>query len=440
MNTKVLKNDVNVASYLQLGMGYFKVASSIYQGYGLATQYLSWLPGQNFFESTETKILKKLDTIISKIDIMDKEIRSRFDKLELLLGDVLDNQYQQTQLSFFDRYHILKQAFNELDTILDSERYNSIRANYIIGDGIIKNEALIQKQVTAINDAIELDTIFFTDNLHYKTESLKTYFEQTGPKVIYTEFQSYLDYAAIQFKVLKKAVDTKIPYKLPSYESRTNGAPSYDIAKSQRAEYMYNLYIQYELALSMSFNYNLIKISSGYACNNYTDINVMVKYYNSALNELISLYKAYAIYDWTGIGVPYLINFPYFGPDYYPDDMTVFVSHGKNVDIKELTPEEEFSILHDDTLTASLKSAMEKLWGTNEWVSLQRLYADTIYQDKLTRHRIVDNTNFKIRGEYNHCLYETEESNNRTYQLFDNVMFNKEVILNNPILNKFDDS
>ncbi len=436
MNTIDLKDGANVASYLEIGMGYFKVASSIYQGYGLAAQHLSWLPGQSFFESDQTKILKKLDTIISKLNIMNQELNSRFDKVEVLLGDVLDNQYQQTQLSFFDRYHILDQAFNELNSILNSEQYKSIRSNYIIGDGSISNESLIQNQVAAINEAIELDAVLSADNLHYKTETLTTYFEKTGPKVIYTEFQSYLDYAAIQFKILKRALDTKIPYKPPEYKEQTSGAPDYDIAKSQRAEYMYNLYIQYELALSMSFNYNLIKISSGYACNNYTDINMMVTYYNSALCDLISLYKSYAIYDWTGISVPYLINFPYFGPDYYPDDMTAFVTHRKHVEIEKLSPEEEFSILYDDTLTPTLQSAMDKLWGANEWISLQRLYVNVIYNDKLTRLSAIDNTNFSIRGEYNHCLYETEVLNNRTFRLFDNVMFNKEIILSKPVLNK----
>jgi hypothetical protein len=434
MNTIVLKDDVKAASYLQMGMGYFQVASSIYQGYGMATQYLSWLPGQEFFESDQTKILKKLDTIINKLDIMDKEINSRFDKVELLFGDVLDNQYQQTQLSFFDRYHILKQAFNELDGILGSEQYISIRDNYIIGDGVISNENLIQKQVAAIHETMELNAVLLENNSDYKTETLKTYFEKTGPKVIYTEYQSYLDYAAIQFKILKRALDIKIPYYPPENKQWTNGAPKYGIAKSQRAEYMYNLYIQYQLALSMSFNYNLIKLSAGYACNNYTNINVMVKYYNSALHELVSLYKLYVIYDWTGCGIPFLINFPYFAPDYYPDDMTAFVSHRKNVKIKPLSPEEEFSILHDDTLTPTLQSAMDKLWGTNGWASLQRLYVNVVYQDKLIRHSIIDNTNFSVKGEYNHCLYETQELGHRNFQLFDKVMFNTEIILNKPVL------
>ena len=366
MNTTDLKDNVNVASYLQVGMGCFNVASSIYKGYGMGTQYLPWLPGQKFFESNETKILKQLNTIISKIDIMDKEMNARFDKVELLLGDVLDNQYQQTQLNFYDRYDILKQSFNELNTILSSDRYKPISDKYSIGDGIINNETLIQKQVAAINDAMELDRISITKNVNYKTESIKTYFEQTGPKLIHTEFQSYLDYAAIQFKLLKRAVDVKIPYNLPSSKSWTTGAPDYDIAKSQRAEYMYNLYIQYELALSMSFDYNLIKISAGYVSNNYTDINIMVEYYNSALASLVSLYKSYATYDWTGIGIPYLINFPFMEPDYYPDDMTAFVIHKKYADIRAITPEEELSILHDDTLTPALKSAMQKLWATDE--------------------------------------------------------------------------
>jgi hypothetical protein len=428
-------------SSLDTGVGLFKTGQSVYKTYEFAAQHLSFLPGQEFFKSDETKILEKLDIVLNKLDDIGKSINSKFDELKYLMGNLLEANHETNQLLFLNRFHILKMASAELQTILSAERYGVISEKYLINDDLTNLEHYI-RQSEAIKEVVNYDVRM--GNYFSNPETLKTYFEKTGPKEVYSNFQDYVEYAESQFKTLSKALEVKFPYKM----STLNAFGENQIQRSLRAKHLYNLYLQYELALALALNFNIIKVSSGRTSNGYSkdgrpDVNVVIEKYNTALFSLKKLYLDFSTPRGWNSGNPFLYQEDVSRDNWHPS--IKYINMKMNVKIEKLSKEEEKAILEDDENTPYLKSALNKFWGFTEWTVMHRLIASVIYNRREEIKLIPENKwqgvsmnrdevfkmNYKndLHNQYlnrNHVLCEVFHSNYR-YVNFDHVLFSSPI-------------
>ena len=418
-----MKNEVTMAksskSPLENGMTYCKVAKSVYKAYSFAAQNIDWLPGISLFDSGPSAESKQISQLLEYVDDLKKTMESRFDQISATLGDLLDNTYSQTQIDFYKSYNPLKEAYGAINVILTSTQYESIREDdtFMI-DVETSDYEWIQKQVDAIRSAAKLDEK--NKDTDDATLTLKRYFSESADQSVLKEFSSYLDLATQQFDVLSKALDAKYPEKQGN--TLSNVPQLWNVHAAMRSNSLYDLYLQYELTLTLLLNYDIVRNAAGFDTGKYRDMKDIITGFNEALMKLTGLYTKHV-----GTGIPYLLTFcktP--SNDDFPDEIT-FVTMKHNDSIESLSNEEVEAVKNADQNTSVLKSAMNKLWGDDEWCPLQRVMSSAMYQREVKSFNS-DYRNFRLKVtgnfDYNHGLLA---GNNIGYDFFNHILFQSSI-------------